>query len=518
MTQRVLLRDALSCVMGVLVGIVLLSTVGCVASYPRDVRVALSKAGDNRPELERVLEHYRQQDDAEKLAAAEFLIANMEGHGYTVAALFDADKNEVAYDALDYANFKEALAALEAIEEEHGEVDFKRKRFDEDLEMISAELLIENIDLAFLAWREKPWAQKLTFEAFCEHVLPYRGSNEPVNSTRSAVLERYADLAEKLEDPQDPHEAARLIQKDVHQWVGFSDLYYLHPTDQSFAEMDERRLGRCEDITNMMMYAMRANAIAAASDYTPAWADRDNNHAWQVVLDEHGRGKAGLSNRAAKVYRKTFAIQRDNLGCRKGEDEKVPGWLAGRNYIDVTSQYVETTDVDIRLAADPPKKTRWAYVCVFNGGEWQAIHWGEIDGDRVTFSEMGRNIAYLPAYYIERELVPAGPAFILTQAGEVWPLVGDADAVLAIEIRTTTPETPDADTHIERPRIVVEPGKTYELFVWADGWQSLGTQVAGTQPVSYESVPGGGLYWLVEEESRRLERIFTIEDGRQVWW
>ena len=27
-----------------------------------------------------------------------------------------------------------------------------------------------------------------------------------------------------------------------------------------------------------------------------------------------------------------------------------------------------------------------------------------------------------------------------------------------------------------------------------------------------------GLYWLVAKESRRLERVFTIEDGRQRWW
>ena len=66
--------------------------------------------------------------------------------------------------------------------------------------------------------------------------------------------------------------------------------------------------------------------------------------------------------------------------------------------------------------------------------------------------------------------------------------------------------------------IVVKPGKTYELFVWDKEWVSLGKQVAGEQPVVFDSVPNGKLYWLVEEDSRRLERIFTIEDGRQRWW
>ena len=217
----------------------------------------------------------------------------MEGHGYIVTRLFDKEKNEVPYDALQYATFKEALEALEALEDEHGELEFGRKRFDRDLDVITADFTIENIDLAFKAWRGKPWAKNLTFEAFCEHVLPYRGSNEVLNPWRVACMERYEGLERRMKNPEDPKEAASLIGPDVHQWVKFSDLYYLHPTDQGFDEMTEMGKGRCEDITNMMMYAMRANAVACAADYTPLWADRDNNHAWEVTLDANGRGERG---------------------------------------------------------------------------------------------------------------------------------------------------------------------------------------------------------------------------------
>ncbi|MBU0616881.1 MAG: transglutaminase-like domain-containing protein, partial [Planctomycetes bacterium] len=301
-------------------------------------------------------------------------------------------------------------------------------------------------------------------------------------------------------------------------WVPFNDLYYLHPTDQSFEEMTRSRNGRCGDISNMMMYAMRSVAIPAAVDFTPWWANRDNNHAWEVTLDANGRGKAGLSNRAAKIYRKTFAIQRDSLACRAGGDKKLPRFLNSRNYRDVTDQYMDTTDVTVRLTNDKPAGTRFAYVCVFNGGKWRPIHWGELDGDRVIFTKMGRDIAYLPAYYVDEDIVPAGPPFILTDDGDVRTLTGDGDAKLTIELTVTKPETPDADTQVAKPMIVVKPGKTYELFVWGDGWESLGMQTAGDEPVSFDGVPADGLCWLVAEGSRRLERIFTIEGGKQVWW
>ena len=496
----------------------MLPAAGC-ATWPADVEMALDQAGDNRVELEKVLKHYQQQGNEQKLEAARFLIGNMDGHGYILTAFYDKDGNEIEFEALDYPNFKEAQAALDVLEKKHGELDYDSKRFDADLEVITAEYLIENIDLAFQAWRENPWAKNLTFEAFREYILAYRGDNEPINSFRPICLARYADLPEKMNDPTDVYEAADLVRKDVHRWVPFNELYYLHPPDQSFEEMDQRRNGRCGDISNMMMYAMRSNAIPAVVDFTPWWADRDNNHAWEVILDAQGHGKARLLSRAAKVYRKTFAIQHDSLAYRAGKGVKLPRYLNSKNYKDATDQYVETTDVTVRLEGEKPAGTRFAYVCVFNGGKWRPIHWGELDGDRATFTKLGRHIAYLPAYYIDEQVVPAGPPFILTRDGNVRALTGDGDNTLTIELTVIKPEVPDADMQITKPMFVVEPGKTYELFVWGDGeWDSLGKQVAGDEPVSFDSVPAGRLYWLVEEDSRRLERIFTIEAGKQHWW
>jgi hypothetical protein len=34
----------------------------------------------------------------------------------------------------------------------------------------------------------------------------------------------------------------------------------------------------------------------------------------------------------------------------------------------------------------------------------------------------------------------------------------------------------------------------------------------------FERLPDDAIYWLVEDGSERLERIFTIEAGRQVFW
>jgi len=508
---------------------------GCAAPWPAPVEHSLSLAGDNRAELEKVLDHYGEKGDDQALKAAEFLVANMEGHGFALAAFYDKEGKEVPFNALSYKNYGEARAAFDALEKEHGTLDYKCKRFDADLKTITADSLIENIDLALEAWRTKPWAKDISFDVFLESILPYRGSNEPINSFRRVCLDRYADLPAKMKDPRDMKEAGRLIQGDVHRWVRFVSLYYLHPTDQGFDEMRKSGLGRCEDISNMIGYALRAEAVPSACDYTPYWANRDNNHAWEVLLDGEGHGRAGLSNKAAKIYRKTFSIRRDSLGCIKWEKEKVPRWLSGKSYADVTDQYMETADVRISLKEAPPEGARFAYLCVFNGGEWKAIHWSRIGLDRrVIFTRMGRGIAYLPAYYNDGKILPAGPPFILTKEGAVRFLDGGGGAgeaggaqgaggstekTMTVELAAAAPAVPDADTGTARPVLVVKPGKTYELFAWKEGgWLSLGKKAAGKEPVLFEKVPAGQLYWLVAENSRRLERIFTIEGGRQVWW
>ncbi len=504
-----------------LMSMLLLLSGGC-SQWPGPVRKALQQAGDNRPQLQMVLDYYQAGGDRQKLQAAEFLIANMPGHGYSVAAVYDPNGNEVAFNALDYKNLKQAQDAWDALEKKYGQLKYKRKRFDSDLKTITASYLIENIDLAFEAWHTKPWAANISFPAFCEYVLPYRGSNEPLNHWRGLCMQRYADIPSKMKNPSDMREAYHLIQADVHKWVRFSSLYYMHPTDQGFDEMCKTHLGRCEDISNMIAYAMRANAVLVAGDYTPAWANRDNNHAWEVLLDSNGRGKAPLFNVAAKIYRKTFSIQHDSLGAIKRKTERVPRWLSGKNYIDVTDQYMDTTDVTVTLTNSAGRHQRFAYLYVFNGGEWIAIHWGWIRHNKVIFTKMGRKIAYLPAYYIDGKLKPAGPPFLLHKDGSITILDGQVPAgspkTITVKMAVAAPAIKDDDTRKKIPTVVVKPGKKYTLYYWHNGWKKVGSKLSGDKPVAFDNVPAGYLYWLTANGPRKLERIFTVQNDKQKWW
>lgn len=499
--------------------VVLTTSSGCVSRHDY-TKKTIASAGTNKSELKKVLRHYKDSGDEQKLAAAEFLISNMRGHGYSETVFYNDKGEEVPFEATDYENYDQAIEIFVKLEQTHGALQYRNKKFIEDISVIKAEYLIENIDLAFETWKQNRWAKSLSFEAFCEHILPYRCGNEPINNWRKALMERFQGLPEKMNDPSNAKEASKLLSQDSHDRVRFDTLYYLHPTDQGFDEMLQAGKGRCEDISNMISYAMRANGIAVASDYTPAWANRDNNHAWNAHLDSQGRGNAEIENIAAKVYRKTYSIQKEAITLRKKKEETIPDWLAGVNFIDVTDQYFETSDVSVELIEETPGEVSFAYLCVFNGGNWAPICSGDIDSGKALFPNLGRGIVYLPAYYQDKKIHPAAPPFILTQEGKVEWLSGtpDPDVTIQVEITTLKPATDDDDTEIEIPQIVVEPDKQYEMFYWSGQWESLGSRTATTEPVAFDNLPENRLYWMAENGSKKLERIFTVKDGKQLGW
>ncbi len=498
------------------------------SKYSSDVTSVLDKAGENRSQLENVIAHYEAQKDSLKLEAALYLIANMEGHSYVTYYLHDSSDAEIEFDITAYANYKELTAAADSIEATRGVIDYDKKDAVEDAQIITADYLIKQTDLAFRAWQEKPWAQHLTFEQFKEYVLPYRGSNEPLEPWREQFFSKYEGIADSLTDPSDPVQAAILINNDVRSWFGFDPRWYYHPTDQGLSEMLQTGLGRCEDMTNITIYAMRANGIAITSDYTPYWANTGNNHAWNAILLRDGSvvpfmgaeanpGEYNLSHGAAKIYRKTFGQQKENLIFQERKQETIPRWLKRGNYRDVTADYMKVVNPVIIFSDPIPDSIDIAYLSVFNSGEWKPIDWARISDNRATFEDMGTDLAYLPTLYKNEENIPFGVPFLLGDDGSMLKFTADSSSLITAGLTSTTKRNQKGSQEgIEKS--FLKKSTVYELFYYDFGWQSVGKATATDKPLEFENVPSGALYWLVADGSNREERIFSLENGKQVWW
>lgn len=85
----------------------------------------------------------------------------------------------------------------------------------------------------------------------------------------------------------------------------------------------------------------------------------------------------------------------------------------------------------------------------------------------------------------------------------------------------------DAPKPISRIRYIgrndgncIEIGDEYELYHWNnDGfWEQLGHQKAKANYLVFKNIPSSGLYILKDITKGVEERIFTYEQGKQIWW
>ena len=144
----------------------------CLDFEDKQLEYALNFAGDNRNELEKVLEHYA--SDPEKLESARFLIRNMPRY--------------YGYEGWRLDSIQKVLAVAE---QEQFVTDSAISKWTKvspyllpkvyDAHVITADYLIENIDLSFKVWKGSLWNRNLSFDDFCELILPYRIGDELAN-------------------------------------------------------------------------------------------------------------------------------------------------------------------------------------------------------------------------------------------------------------------------------------------------------------------------------------------------
>lgn len=65
----------------------------------------------------------------------------------------------------------------------------------------------------------------------------------------------------------------------------------------------------------------------------------------------------------------------------------------------------------------------------------------------------------------------------------------------------------------------IEIGDYYQLKMYYNGtWETLASMTAKDTKLVLKNMPSGGLYLLRDRTKGREERIFTYENGKQVWW
>lgn len=380
----------------------------CKQRYSPEMESVLSLAGKNRKELVKVLQHYEQSlGDSLKLEAAKFLILNMPGK---YSEYVDLPWNMAATVFLRWTSSSNKRLVADT----YGLDEPVRK---EDVEHITAAYLINNIDLAFQSWLDKPWGKDVPFDVFCEEILPYRVETEPLENWREKALASFADLNEMFKDTAFTSvEACRMVNEVL---PGFQ-LDWDFPV-MSYTQIMASRRGSCESQAALAIFVMRALGIPVTFEYTPKWFRENRGHTWNAVRDSSGTyisfmgaetapgaWHSGLGGNTTKIYRLMFAEQ-DVL-------KNVPDTISWEKYPlrtrDVSSGYdgYETVLVLGDMLLDPSLNV---YLAAWGANTWNIV--GLCDSVAV----LQKNVLYLPLHYTGGRLLPVKDPFIVYEQDSI---------------------------------------------------------------------------------------------------
>lgn len=398
---------------------------------------ALRFAGDNRPQLEQVLAHYA--GDSLKLRAARYLICNMPGHysyatpdsvlsySHQVAAICARMQGAKAAQIRDSINACAVRCRLQ----------YARKVYDS--RVVRADFLISNIDAAFRSWKQGRWARHLSFDEFCEYLLPYKAAElQLLDDWRTRLQGVQAQGLDELDWcdqlAHSSYQAAKVVNTNLASLMHPDHVANIEYSTMRIEDALHMPFGNCDFYVLLTTIIMRSQGIPVVMDFTPHWGYRNNGHAWNVVLTNEGRevpftgavtqpgDEHKPDEKMPKTYRFTYAANHDLQRLNRRE-KFVPRFFRNVFMRDVTTHYAQCADVTLPVNA---RHGSYVYLAVFDANSWSPVAYAEVKQGKATFRDMGRNILYLPMrYHADGTEESIGPPFVLDYDGSVRALAPD---------------------------------------------------------------------------------------------
>ena len=440
------------------IALLLMSQFACSNSSSKENRLEknLARAGKNRAELEKVLAHYSQSpEDNLKKQAALALISNMDRYyhysgewlnGFDPIFQSTAGRTEGEIKTLMDSTFG-YIGLLETSE----------LHIQNDLLSLDAAYLIENIDQAVATWQGSPWRDSISFETFCNFILPYKNYSEYPESWRASLYGRYRWILEDSSKNASMVEVCTAFNEDLKSWFRFTGLLHDYPGRLSISNMMLGQVDNCSDMSGVAAYIGRSLGLPVALDFMPQWACGNAGHAWNALIinDKESipflgaEGNPGSywtlhegEGRIAKVYRRLLFAQENSFAAAAKEAgislASLPGYSYDLDLLDVTDQYGPVADITITLENT---KEKAVYLCILKEGYWIALSGAIIQSDgTATFKNMGRALTYMPMYYAgDENYTNAGYPLLLTFDGELKELKPDPQEKIQVELTRKSP-------------------------------------------------------------------------------
>jgi hypothetical protein len=313
--------------------------------------------------------------------------------------------------------------------------------------------LIENINQTYKTYLKCGWKDKISFETYCQYLLPHKIEKEPFVTNWKAYLQTQF-VKENGESIFNTN--ITLATTQIHKWLyskknRFKVLYgnkNLRMPDLSADVLDKLQVGSCHEISSLGVAYMRALGIPATNDFAPTYLNLNSGHDWSTVIVDslhcipfdmtyHEVNKIKRDYCLfSKVYRKTYTPTVSSHLIQRGFCSFLPDLFNNAFIKDVTHLYTNTTTVEIPITKSIDSKIKFCYLGVFNRGvqSWDLVSWGNIKNGQATFKNVGTGGVYL-AIAVEKEgSFAINSPFLLDTKGKIKFLTPDASQLETIKL------------------------------------------------------------------------------------
>lgn len=324
-------------------------------------------AGRNATELRKVLGSYRGNKYSIQYASAEFLVRNMGWH--------ISEENDGIYS---------------------------------DAAILPYDFLREHIDHAVEQWQTSPYSKDLTFEEFCEYLLPYRAAYGFGHNVSGK--ERYDWVVEHIGLPDSITDIKELIKhynhgvhalrerggkRNAQFRDGLNDLLYDDYTDCADKAVQTCLNLRAIGVPCVVEHNLGYRTFKAHHNHCAVW---DTQHKEWIKFDAEGvsdyPGEGDwTSAELLNLYRETYAPQ---AGTPYVEGEKMP-----RGFVSPCQKDITHHTVSIEIPLDTILNGSVPYLATFHRSETglQPFTYGRIVGDKAIFDHVVPTVWYVVAIY-----------------------------------------------------------------------------------------------------------------------
>ncbi|TKG87348.1 transglutaminase domain-containing protein [Puteibacter caeruleilacunae] len=153
-----------------------------------------------------------------------------------------------------------------------------------DKDNICANYLIKHINHCVYLKNNSPFCQHLSFEQFCDYILPIKISRESLIDWHLLIDQSMIKIKKELKGVTNIFQAVQIVDDNLEKIFRYDGRYLNNPFIRNAKQLIESGKGTCDDMCHLEMFVLRHFGIPCSHDYLlTTKSGKPLGHGWLCI-------------------------------------------------------------------------------------------------------------------------------------------------------------------------------------------------------------------------------------------